>query len=72
MAIIYIANGHIADRTIRNINKTQKDIKELQFEYKTIKSEVMYKSEECQVLKTAEPLGLNISTDLPVRLVNGK
>ncbi len=68
MAVIYIANGHMADRTIRDISKTQKDIKELQFEYKTIKSEVMYKSEEGQVLKSAGLLGLKISKDLPVRL----
>lgn len=68
MAVLYIANGHMADRTIRNINKAQKDIKELQFEYKTIKSEVMYKSEEGQVLKAAEPLGLKVSKEVPVRL----
>ncbi len=68
MAILYIANGHFADKTIRNINKTEKEIKELQFEYKTVKSEVMFKSEESQVLKAAAPMGLTISKDVPVRL----
>ncbi|MBC7722069.1 MAG: hypothetical protein H7068_08600 [Pedobacter sp.] len=68
LAVLYIANGHMADKTIRNINKTQNDIKELQYEYKTIKSEVMFKSEEVQVLKAAEPLGLKISKDVPTRL----
>ena len=68
LAVLYIANGHLADRTIRNINKTQNQLKELQYEYKTVKSEVMFRSEEAQVLKAAEPLGLKISTELPQRL----
>jgi hypothetical protein len=68
LAVLYIANGHVADKTIRDINKTQKEIKQLQFEYKTVKSELMYRSEESQVLKAAEPLGLQISKEVPVVL----
>jgi len=68
LAVLYIANGHTADKTIRNINKTQNELKELQYEYKTLKSEVMFKSEESQVLKAAEPLGLKISNEVPQRL----
>jgi hypothetical protein len=68
LAVLYIANGHSADKTIRNINRTQNELKDLQFEYKTLKSEVMYKSEEEQVLKSAEPLGLKISKEMPQRL----
>ncbi len=68
LAIVYIANGHMADKTIRNINKTQKELKDLQYEYKTLKSEVMFKSEEMQVMKAVEPLGLKISKDVPQRL----
>ena len=68
LAVLYIANGHMADKAIRNINKTQNDIKELQYEYKTIKSEVMFKSEESQVLKDASKQGLKISKEVPQRL----
>ena len=68
LTVLYIANGHMADKVIRNINKTQNDIKELQYQYKTVKSEVMYKSEEVQVLKATEPLGLKISKDVPKRI----
>ena len=68
IAILYIANGHMADKTIRNINVTTQQIKDLQYEYKTVKSEVMYKSEEAQVEKAAEPLGLKITKDVPQRL----
>lgn len=68
LAVLYIANGHYADNTIRNINKTQRELKDLQYEYKTVKSELMFKSEEVQVLKMAEPMGLKISNEVPQRL----
>ena len=68
LTVLYIANGHKADKTIRLINSTTNDLKDLQFEYKTLKSEVMYKSEEVQIVKATEPLGLKVSKDMPVRL----
>jgi len=68
LAVVYIANGHLADKTIRNINKTQNELKELQYQYKTLKSEVMFKSQEDQVLKAATTLDLKTCTELPQRL----
>lgn len=68
LTVLYIANGHRADRTIRKINSTTNDLKELQFEYKTLKSEVMFKSEEMQIVKATEPLGLKVSKEMPQRL----
>ncbi|MBY0480171.1 MAG: hypothetical protein K2Q21_02350 [Chitinophagaceae bacterium] len=68
LTVLYIANGHNADRIIRKINATETELKELQFEYKTLKSEVMFKSEEVEVLKAATPLGLKISRETPQRL----
>jgi len=68
LAVLYIANGHLADKTIRNINKTQNELKELQYQYKTLKSEVMFKSQEEQVLKAAATLDLKICNELPQRL----
>ena len=68
LTVLYIANGHRADKTIRKINSTTNDLKELQFEYKTLKSEVMFKSEERQIVKATEPLGLKVSKETPQRL----
>jgi hypothetical protein len=58
LAVVYIYNGHYADKTIRNINKVQNDLKELQFEYKTLKSEVMFRSKQSELAKAVAPLGL--------------
>ena len=68
LAIIYIANGHWADNTIRDINKTAKEVKDLQYEYKSLKSEEMFKSRESQITEAAAPLGLKIPVDKPIEL----
>src|SRR5215510_6840318 len=68
LAVIYIYNGHYADKTTRNINRTAKDVKELQHEYKTVKSEVMFRSKQSELAKAVEPLGLKELTTTPVVL----
>ena len=69
LAVVYIANGHFADKTIRDINATAKELKQLQYEYKTIKSEMMYKSRETELVKAANPLGLKIVDQPPMRIL---
>ncbi|MES2003097.1 MAG: FtsL-like putative cell division protein [Bacteroidota bacterium] len=68
LTVLYIANGHRADKTIRKINSTTSELKDLQYEYKTLKSEVMFRSEEGQIVKASGPLGLKISKEMPKRL----
>ncbi|MBA4140126.1 MAG: hypothetical protein H0X70_06420 [Segetibacter sp.] len=68
LAVLYIANGHMADNQIRKISETGRQLKDLQYEYKTIKSEVMFKSRESEMVKAAAPLGLVIDTISPFRI----
>jgi hypothetical protein len=68
LAVLYIANGHMADNRIRKINETAWQLKELQYEYKTVKSEMMFKSRESEMVKAAEPLGLTMDTVPPIRI----
>lgn len=70
MAVLYIYNGHYADKTIRNINKTAKEVKELQYEHKTVKSEVMFRSKQSELVKAVQPLGLKELTTSPLVLKN--
>jgi hypothetical protein len=35
-----------------------RELKELQYEYKTLKSEVMFRSKQSELAKTVEPIGL--------------
>jgi Bacteriodetes cell division protein (FtsL-like) len=69
LAVLYIANGHIADKTVRDINNTAKELKELQYEYKTVKSDLMYKSREEEMIKATAPLGLKVTAEPPMHIV---
>jgi hypothetical protein len=58
LAVLYIYNGHFSDNTIKSINKTSRELKEAQYEYKSLKSEVMFRSKQSELAKAVEPLGL--------------
>jgi hypothetical protein len=69
IAILYIANGHLTDKSIIRINTTQKELKELQFEYKTLKSDLMKRSRAVEIQDKVAPYGLVVAKEMPVRLV---
>ena len=58
IAIIYIANTYYAEKTFKEIEKTKGELKELRYQYINTKSVLMYQSQQVEVLKRAEPLGL--------------
>jgi len=58
LAVVYIYNGHQSDKLNRGIAATTKELKELQYEYKTIKGDVLFRSKQSELVKAVEPLGL--------------
>jgi hypothetical protein len=70
LAVIYIYNGHYADKLSRDIAKTSKELKELQYEYKTAKGEVLFRSRQSELVKAVEPLGLKELTESPIVLTD--
>ena len=68
LAVIYIYNGHLADKSVRKIGRTTREVRELQHEYKTVKSEVMFRSKQSELVKAVEPLGLKELVESPVVL----
>jgi hypothetical protein len=68
LAVLYIYNGHYADKLIRKIGTSEKNIKELQYEYKSIRSEVIFRSKASELAKAVEPLGLKELTRGPIIL----
>jgi hypothetical protein len=70
LAVIYIYNGHYADKVVRDINRTNKELKELQYEYKTLKSEVMFRSKQSELARAVEPFGLRQLTLPPYVLTD--
>jgi hypothetical protein len=72
LAVGYIYNGHYADKLNRDIAKTSKQLQELQYEYKTVKGEVLFRSKQSELMKAVEPLGLKELIASPVILVETK
>src|SRR5579863_1484420 len=70
LAVIYIYNGHYADKISRDLSRTDKELKELQYEYKTLKSEVMFRSKESELAKAVAPFGLMELTQPPFVLID--
>jgi hypothetical protein len=68
LAIVYIYNGHKADKLIRKISATEKNIKELEYEYKTVKSDLIFRSKSTELIKVVEPMGIKESKTPPVLL----
>ncbi|MFT4022311.1 MAG: FtsL-like putative cell division protein [Flavihumibacter sp.] len=68
LAVVYIYNGHYSDKIIKSISKTNRELREMQFEYKTLKSELMFRSKQTEVARAVEPLGLKELTTPPVIL----
>ncbi|MGN7820280.1 FtsL-like putative cell division protein [Chitinophaga sp. 22536] len=69
LALIYIANSHLAEKKIRRINQLGKEIKELKWEYINVKSELMFRSKMSEVSKSVEQLGLKQLSSPPQKIV---
>lgn len=68
LAVLYIYNGHMADKLVRKIAASEKNIKELEYEYKSVKADVIYRSKASELVKAVEPLGLKEPKQPPVVL----
>ncbi len=69
IAVLYIANSYVAERTIRDIDKTNKEIKEMRAEYISAKTELMVKSKQTEVAASLEPYGIKESMMAPKKIV---
>jgi hypothetical protein len=70
LALIYIANGHYADKAMRKISNIEKHLKEMEFEFKTVKQDVIFRSKESELARAVEPLGLKELLVPPLRIVD--
>jgi len=58
LATLHIANSHMAENYARNITKTEKEVKELRWQYMTTTSSLMQKSKQSEVAKLVSIQGL--------------
>jgi hypothetical protein len=72
LGMFYIANRHLAEKNIRDIDKISKEVKELSCDYKTTKAELAYKSTLTEVAKRADTLGIKESVQPPQKITAGE
>jgi len=70
LAVVYVYNGHYADRVVRDIGRTSRELQELQYEYKNLKSDVMFRSKQSELTKAVEPFGLKPLSSPPLVLID--
>jgi hypothetical protein len=69
IAMFYIANSYYAEKTIREIDATTKNLKELRAEYISVKSDLISKSNQSQVAAAVLPMRLKESIVAPKKIV---
>ena len=69
LCMLYIANSHMAVKNIRSIDKLNKEVKELSWEYKSLKADLMFKSKLTEVAKKVDTLGIKELTEPPKKIV---
>lgn len=69
LAMMYIGNRHFAENNIRDIDKLSKEVKELSWDFKTLKADLMLKSTQTEVAKEVDTLGLIEPNEPPKKIV---
>ena len=72
LAILYIANTYYTEKTIREINQTKKELKDLRAEYIYTKSELMFSSRQSEISRLVSDLEIKESKVPPRKIVISK
>lgn len=68
LCMLYIANRHLAEKNLREIDKVSKELKELTWDYKSAKAELAYKSTLTEVAKRTDTIGIKQSIEPPQKI----
>lgn len=69
LCMLYIANSHMAIKNIRKIDQLNKEVKELSWEYKSLKADLMFKSKLTEVARKVDTLGIKELTEPPKKII---
>jgi len=68
LAVAYIYNGHHAEKAIKDINRTTKELKDLQYEFKMVRKDWMFMTKQSEVVKSVAVSGVKEILEPPVAL----
>ncbi len=69
LGVIYVANIHYAENKIREIKAVESEIQQLRWKYMAAKSDLMYHSQQSEVLKRVKDIGLSDSGKRPKKII---
>ena len=69
LAILYIGNAHLAERNIRQIQESQREIREMRWSFMSLQSENMYNSLRSEVAGRVKDEGLRLYRGEPIKIV---
>ena len=69
LGMIYIANGHYAERNVRQIQELRRELKEIKWHCNTLQAENRYKSRRSAIAQEVKELGLEPSKDKPKKII---
>lgn len=72
IALLYIANGHYAVKNIRELNKLNKEVQELNWRYIDAKSDLMLRSKMSEVSQGVSNYGLQVPERPPLNIQSNK
>jgi cell division protein FtsL len=71
LAFVYISVDYMAEGQVRKIGQLEKEVKELRYEYVSVKSNLMSISKQSQLEKRLERLGIKENNE-PVKVIHIK
>lgn len=69
LGVVYVWNNHYAERTVRKIDKLEREVEDLRADVTTLEAEFMFSSKQSEVAKSVKALGLEESKEPPFKIV---
>jgi hypothetical protein len=69
LAILYIANRHYAERTVRQIDRLGREVKEMNWDYKSLSADLMKMTTQSEIAKKIDTMGLKERTEPPIKIM---
>jgi hypothetical protein len=68
LAMLYIRNAHYSETLVRNIDQAHDKLREVRWEYMTVKAELMSASKQTEIAKAVKSIGLKELSEPPKKI----
>jgi cell division protein FtsL len=68
LAMLYIRNAHYSETLVRNIDQAHDKLREVRWEYMTVKAELISASKQTEIAKAVKSIGLKELSEPPKKI----